>query len=167
MKPSAIRTDQLALVPSTVKEVRARYEGMSAEEKAHVSPEWLAKLYGDGEADPWSLGFTMIQARTGEVVGTCGFTGPPTGDGEVEVAYSVGREHEGNGYATEATRALVEFAFGCEAVRAVIAHTLAEENASGRVLTKCGFRCLGEIVHPEEGRVRKWIRARDFSAIQA
>ena len=46
---------------------------------------------------------------------------------------------------------MVAEAFADERVRAVIAHTLAEPNASNRVLEKAGFRWHGEA--EENGRI--------------
>jgi ribosomal-protein-alanine N-acetyltransferase len=76
----------------------------------------------------------------------------------VEIAYGVAKEHEGKGYASEAAEALVKYAFDKEEVRVVRAHTLPEPNASTRVLTKCGFRHVGEVVDPEDGLVWRWER---------
>lgn len=38
----------------------------------------------------------------------------------------------------------------------IIAHTLGEENASTKVLTKCGFRKVEEINDPEDGVIWQW-----------
>ena len=111
---------------------------------------------GSSPADPWIHGFMLVHRDTGGVVGRCGFKGPPDGDGMVEIAYGVNPEHEGKGYATEAAGALVSYAFGHREVRVVRAHTLPEWNASTRVLTKCGFRRVGEVVDPEDGLVWRW-----------
>jgi ribosomal-protein-alanine N-acetyltransferase len=43
-------------------------------------------------------------------------------------------------------------------VRLVRAHTLPEPNASTRVLQKCGFVHVGEVMDPEDGRVWRWQR---------
>jgi RimJ/RimL family protein N-acetyltransferase len=40
--------------------------------------------------------------------------------------------------------------------RTIRAHTMPEQNASTRVLEKCGFRWLGEVVDPEDGAVWRW-----------
>jgi RimJ/RimL family protein N-acetyltransferase len=79
----------------------------------------------------------------------------------VEIAYGVASEHQGKGYATEAAEALVTYAFGSGQVRVVRAHTLAESNASTRVLTKCRFRRIGEVIDPEDGLVWRWERYPD------
>jgi [ribosomal protein S5]-alanine N-acetyltransferase len=89
--------------------------------------------------------------------------GAPDADGVVEVAYSVAPEHQGKGYATETAKALVSYAFSSGKVRTVRAHTLPETNASGRVLSKCGFRRVGEVIDPDDGLVWRWERDRTTS----
>jgi RimJ/RimL family protein N-acetyltransferase len=79
-----------------------------------------------------------------ELVGWGGFKGPPGVDGVVEVGYAIAPAREGRGLATAAARALVDEAFADERVVAVVAHTLAEANASNRVLEKAGFAHDGE-----------------------
>lgn len=74
-----------------------------------------------------------------ELVGWGGFKGPPE-DGVVELGYEIAEARRGRGLATAATRAMLVEAFADERVRTVIAHTLAQRNASNRVLEKAGFR---------------------------
>ena len=40
----------------------------------------------------------------------------------------------------------------------MIAHTLSSANASARVLTKSGFRYVGQVIDPEDGEVCRWER---------
>ncbi|MCX7284763.1 MAG: GNAT family N-acetyltransferase [Novosphingobium sp.] len=65
-------------------------------------------------------------------------------DGETELGYWIGRRDWGQGYATEAARAVLGFA---RAVghRRVIATPFADNAASARVLAKLGFRPTGEV----------------------
>ena len=100
----------------------------------------------------------MVLGSTGARVGTCGFKGPPGSDGVVEIAYGVSPEHEGFGYASDAANGLVGHAFGSGLVRVVRAHTLLVEGASPRVLRKCGLRCVGQVLDPEDGPVWRWER---------
>jgi RimJ/RimL family protein N-acetyltransferase len=185
-----IETRNLRLVFQTRDEARANVAEMQSQGGSEVSAAWLALLDGSSLIDPWIHGFVLVQRDTGSIVGRCGFKGPPDHDGMVEIAYYVAPEHEGKGYATEAAAALTSYAFSHEQVRVVRAHTLAtgvvgrlpstgvadvkgaasrdaanneiaaEENASARVLTKCGFRRVGEIVDPEDGLVWRWERAK-------
>ena len=131
-------------------------EAMTPSEKAELSADWLARLRVSTSADPWTHGFSLVHRDTDTVVGTVGFKGPPAADGVVEIAYGVDSDHQGKGYATEAAEALVNYAFGSARVRVVRAHTLPRPNASTRVLTKCGFRHIGEVIDPEDGLLWRW-----------
>ncbi|MGH7521574.1 MAG: GNAT family N-acetyltransferase [Gemmatimonadales bacterium] len=123
-----------------------------------VSPQWIAALRRASGPDPWKHGFWVTERNGREVVGSAGFKGPPDADGVVEIAYGVAPSCEGRGYATEAAGALLRFAAADDRVRLVRAHTLPEANASTRVLTKCGFVHIGEVIDPEDGLVWRWER---------
>ena len=155
-----MQTKSLKLIPMTLEDVHAMIEAMSPSEKAELSADWLARLHASTSADPWTHGFSMVHRETGIAIGKCGFKGPPAADGVVEIAYGVDPDHQGKGYATEAAEALVIYAFGDSRVRVVRAHTLPEANASTRVLTKCGFRYIGEVIDPEDGLVWRWEKQR-------
>ena len=154
-----IHAARLTLVAKTLDEVRAQIDEMEADQKAQLSPQWLAQL--DRPAvDSWILGFALLHRASGRVIGTCGFKGPPATDGSVEIAYGIAPDHEGQGFATEAAAALVAYAFGVDDVRIVCAHTETNSNASARVLTKCGFQPIGKVIDPEDGLVWRWERRR-------
>lgn len=150
-----IRTERLRLVLESTEEVLARIEALSPAERAEVSPAWLEQMRASPSVDPWTHGFAIIDLARGSVIGSCGYKGPPDPDGVVEIAYGVDMAYQGQGYATEAARALVTYALGSN-VRLVLAHTRPGPNASTGVLTKCGFKCVGEVVDPEDGLVWRW-----------
>ena len=156
MSAKRVQTKNLKLVPRTVEEVRAMVEAMTPSEKAELSADWLALLRASTSPDPWTHGFSLVHRDSDTVVGMCGFKGPPAEDGVVEIAYGVSPEYRGKGYATEAAQSLTDYAIESGKVRVVRAHTLPEPNASTRVLTKCGFRRIGEVIDPEDGLVWRW-----------
>jgi ribosomal-protein-alanine N-acetyltransferase len=153
-----INTPSLVLESQTRNQVLLELESMSAEDKRLVSPDWLALVEGSEPSDPWIHGFTMRLRPDGHRVGRCGFTGPPGSDGIVEIAYGVDAESQGRGYATEAAMGLVEFAQADPRVRIIRAHTRPEENASTHILTRCGFRHVGESMDHEIGVAWTWER---------
>jgi ribosomal-protein-alanine N-acetyltransferase len=171
---SLIETLRLRLAPAAPQHSLALIEGVTQFEKltgskaadglreffvgSEISPEWVKKLREATDTDPWVHGFTMVEQKTNLVIGFAGFKGPPNEAGEVEVAYGVVPGHQGRGYASEATEALVKFAFDSGKVRLVLAHTLPTPNASTKVLTKCGFRHAGEVTDPVDGLVWRWER---------
>src|SRR5688500_15923510 len=97
-----MQTTNLTLVPRTLESVHAMIEAMSPSDRAQLSADWLARLHASTSADPWTHGFSIVQQGTGIVVGSCGFKGPPTADGVVEIAYGIDSEQQRKGYATEA-----------------------------------------------------------------
>ena len=133
-------------------------EGMSPFEKAQLSLAWLAQFEASGASDPWVHGFRLVHRSSGNIVGFCSFKGPPA-DGVVEIAYGIAPDEQGKGYATEAAQALVAFARSFPEVKVIRAHTLADGAASKRVLEKCGFQCVGEVVDPEDGPVLRFENA--------
>lgn len=137
---------------------------MTPSDKKELSADWLERLRTSTSADPWIHGFSMVHRESETVVGACGFKAPPSADGFVEIAYGVAREYQGKGYATEAAQALTNYAFASGKVRVVLAHTRPEPNASTRVLTKCGFRRIGEVIDPEDGLVWRWEKYIDEAA---
>jgi ribosomal-protein-alanine N-acetyltransferase len=126
-----------------------------------VSPAWLASLRASVAPDPWVHGFAIVHRESGSVIGSAGFKGPPDEEGMVEIAYGIVPGYQGRGYATEAAAALVAFAFGTGRVSLVRAHTLPAPNASTRVLTKCGFKRIGQVEDPEDGRLWRWERTKE------
>jgi RimJ/RimL family protein N-acetyltransferase len=64
-------------------------------------------------------------------------------DADIEVGYILKRSAWGNGYATEACRRLVQFAFEETELDEIVAVTDPRNAASEKVLRKCGFRDEG------------------------
>ena len=78
------------------------------------------------------------------LVGVGGYKGPPSEAGTVQVGYAVVEDAQRNGYATEATTALVRRAFGDARVRAVLADAHHALDSAIGVLEECGFACVGK-----------------------
>lgn len=124
-----------------------------------VSPAWITQLRSAAGPDPWTLGFAVVHRNDGCVIGSAAFKGAPDDDGMVEIAYGIAPSYEGRGYATEAAKALVAFALERVDVTTIRAHTKPENGASARVLSKCGFQNLGEVMDPDDGLVWRWERS--------
>ena len=156
MPIDSVTTERLELVLQSRDEVFAYLEAMPADDRAEVSPDWLAMLEQSEQVSPWIHGFSIRHRRDGDEVGRCGFKGPPDADGVVEIAYGISPDHQGNGYATEAVVASTASVLKNELSSTVRAHTLPSESASTSVLRKCGYRFLGEVDDAEDGRVWRW-----------
>jgi RimJ/RimL family protein N-acetyltransferase len=103
----------------------------------------------------WPSYFFVCPAE-GALVGNGGFAAPPNDTGEVEIGYEIAPAFQNRGYATRAVGLLCDFAFSRSEIGAVVAHTLAEENASNAVLKKLGFSMVAELPNSEVGKVWKW-----------
>lgn len=111
--------------------------------------KWLAVVpfpYTQGDFDAWldlsaRLPFTYIIALDDRPIGTIGLS--HARDGTVETfGYWLGRDHWGNGFATEAARALIAAAERA-GIKQIDATYYVGNDRSGRVLAKLGFRPVG------------------------
>jgi [ribosomal protein S5]-alanine N-acetyltransferase len=168
-----IETENLIIVPYLPRHLRAlirsetEFEDTAGlrvadgirEQMLSASVDFMARLENGKQPDPWQFGFAIIHQVENVLIGTCGFPGPPDPVGVAEIAYGIASAYQGRGYATEAARALIEFATKDPRVETIRAHTLAETNASTRVLQKCGLKKIGDAVDPENGLpVWRWER---------
>ena len=111
------------------------------------------------EAD-WH-GYFFLYPKDRVLVGSGVFKGPPDDSGTVEIGYEIASEYWNRGLATEAAQGMIDYAFSHQEVQAVIAHTLAQTNASNRVLQKVGMKFMAEVDDPDEGKVWRWQISRD------
>ena len=162
-----IQTENLRLKLQTRDETLAFIDALSPTERAEVSADWLARVHELTEPNPWALAFAVVHRADANVIGSCGYYGPPDSDGSVEISYGIDADHRGKGYATEAAGGLVRYAFDDSRVRVVHAHTFEKTDASARVLTKCGFRLIGEVLNPTDGLVWRWQIHREKMAEQS
>src|SRR5947209_17181561 len=105
-----------------------------------ASSDFKTSVENARETDQSGFGFCVIHKVDNVLIGLCGFPGPPDSDGAAEIAYGIAPNYQGNGFATEVANALIDFASRDSRVQKIRAHTLAETNASTRVLEKCGFK---------------------------
>ena len=174
-----MQTRNISLLPHTPGHVRALLEGPDVYERRfnikvadgvrdflagpEVSADFLARLNSATAADPWKDGFAVVHVADNRIIGLCGFPGPPDTDEMVEIAYGIAPGYRGRGYASEAAQALIAYAVASGQVHTIRAHTLPQHNASTRVLLKCGFTLLGEVIHAEDGAVWRWERQGDVA----
>ncbi|WP_431897407.1 GNAT family N-acetyltransferase [Nonomuraea sp. bgisy101] len=139
-------TDRLLLRPWPPAEISAVLDGLWS---AHWAEDFPAEgdrvIAGFVAEHPEATGEygqrQIVERESGLVVGAIGLFWPP-GDGSIEIGYGVVPSRRGRGYATEATRAMVEFALTAPGVRTVRASVELSNPGSARVLEKAGLRAL-------------------------
>ena len=152
-----IRTARLELVSFTLTAMRATLEHdlatVATEVGAAVPPDLaealgelfllrIAQLEADPSGVPWlARAIVVTEAGSRRTVGSIGFHQPPV-DGVVEIGYNVEPEFRRRGIATEAVRAMLDWAAeqGTHSIRASIAPT---NEASKGVIARFGFRQTG------------------------
>jgi RimJ/RimL family protein N-acetyltransferase len=113
---------------------------------------WIEVTFGNYASRGYGMN-ALVERQTGTVIGFCGLV-HPHGQLEAEVKYALKREYWGKGLATEAVRALLDYAQQKLGLKSVIA-TIAPENiASYKVLLKVGMRAI-ELRANEDGTFTK------------
>jgi len=104
--------------------------------------EYLAEAVTSYESDETYL-WAMVLNIDSTLIGSIVAKGGHDEIGMKEVGYSLGRQWWGQGYATEATGAVIRFLFDQVGVNRVEAVHDPDNPASGRVMAKCGMRREG------------------------
>jgi len=111
----------------------------------------LPHPYTIGDAQDWILAAntrpgeeTFLIERDGDVIGACGFD--LRGGSDPEIGYWLGVPFWGQGYATEAVRALIDHAFEMRGHAALQSGARVSNPASRHVLEKCGFQWTGVVL---------------------
>ncbi len=85
-------------------------------------------------------------------VGCCGLRPVPGSDDVLELGFHLRHDAWGQGYASEAARAAIEYAFTTIGVTGLIAGHHPENDASRRVLLRLGFRHTHDAYYAPTGR---------------
>jgi ribosomal-protein-alanine N-acetyltransferase len=102
--------------------------------------EWIEQMASSPDDVLWA----MVRAADGELIGNVGLHRIAWRHAHAELGYVIGeREQWGKGHATEAVRLATTYAFLELGLRKVWARVIVENEASGRVLERNGFRACG------------------------
>jgi RimJ/RimL family protein N-acetyltransferase len=93
----------------------------------------------------------MFLLATGEHVGCCGIRPYKMEERIYEIGVHVRKAFWGQGYAPEATKAVMKYAFNSVEVKALFAGHNPANDASRRVLEKLGFRYTHDEFYPPTG----------------
>ena len=114
-----------------------------------------------GAQQAWGLGtaypMLLLRRHDGTHVGNSGVHAVDWNVPKCEIGYWIRSDQTGHGYATEAVRAISEWAFEHLAMRRIEARPDAENHASCRVLERAGYALEGTMRHERatvDGRMR-------------
>jgi RimJ/RimL family protein N-acetyltransferase len=128
----------------------------------HWEPHVLELLLGRIADDPTEVGWhRYVALRHTDIgrtpIGTLGGFRKAERPEEFEVGYSVLQGFQGKGYATEGTKALIDWALAHSSLKTISAQTFRSLPKSIKVMEKCGMKFVG--AGDDEGRVRyQWLQ---------
>jgi [ribosomal protein S5]-alanine N-acetyltransferase len=141
-----IRTARLDLVPVEPSDAHA---ALSGERRL----DWASDYPTEGDIVIAGLVAQSSVARTdayvpykitlrilGQVIGGCGFLGPPDATGSVAIGYGLVPSQRGKGIATEAVKGLLDATWRDPVVKLVVAFTDKDNEPSQAVLRRVGFQ---------------------------
>ncbi|MEO8811469.1 MAG: GNAT family N-acetyltransferase [Caulobacteraceae bacterium] len=116
--------------------------------------KWLRAVSARLEAGGHLGSFLIVDE--GEVVGLCGFRGPPDISGSGEIGYGIAASRRRLGHATRAVALMCAEVRQRAAVTALRAETSTQNPASQRVLEYNGFAKVGSRHDDEDGDLLLW-----------
>jgi len=171
----APRLDLIALSPDFLRaSIRGDLESASQLTDLVIPAEWLdatwlmemrlAKMRDNPALEPWLLRAIALR-ETKTMVGFIGFHTLPGADylnqyapESVEFGYTIFSEYRRRGYASEAAKALMDWATREHHVTRFIVSISPTNEPSLRLAQKFGFRKVGSFTDPEEGREDIFLR---------
>ncbi|AKR10039.1 acetyltransferase [Bacillus thuringiensis] len=128
-----LETERLYIVPCTEERIQiANEQGYNS--GPHIV--WHVKnVKQDVALLPWGAWY-VLRKEDDSVLGDIGFKGGPNENQTVEIGYGFIEKYWNMGYATEAVRELIDWAFKTGEVETIIAETLLDNYSSIRVLEK-------------------------------
>jgi ribosomal-protein-alanine N-acetyltransferase len=168
MSETLVRTARLDLRPLAAEAIEALLAGegerlsrlTGARFREPAPPPYMAealpvvrdRLRERPEETTW-WNWLVVDRASGEAVGSVAFGGPVNAEGAVLVGYAMYPEYEGRGYATEAVKAMVAWAFGQPGVREVRALAPVWNTPALRVAENVGMRPVASEEDDDVGEV--------------
>lgn len=156
-----IQTERLVLRPFEEGDIEALYAMQSDEEVVRylyhdarsldevraALERKIAAVSIAGEGD--GVGAAAILRDTGELVADLSLWCVSEGHAQGELGFVVHPAHQRRGYATEAARPMLDFAFDTVGLHRMVGRTEARNTASARVLEKLGMRREAHFIENE------------------
>lgn len=106
-----------------------------------MAEAWI-ETHADSHAQGLSTTFGIEHRQSGELIGTIGLSIVVLHQ-HAELGYWVGKSYWGNGYCTEAARAVLKYGFEQRGLHRIQAKHFVRNPASGRVMEKLGLQREG------------------------
>ena len=166
LHPPTLLTDRLELRPVRAGDAEAIASGCADPDVATWLPI-LPSPYTRADAEafiagqvaaPWDgrMDVAVVERASGHLVGVMGLGNHSATYRRAEVGYWIGAAHRGRGYATEALRALTDWALGERGLYRVMLLADRENTGSRRVAERAGFTHEGSLRGAWTDREGRW-----------
>lgn len=157
-----LTTERLLLRPFALSDAAA-VQRLAGDRAVADTTERIPHPYEDGMAESWiathaerfrnleECTFAILLKDLPKLVGAVGLT-LAMEHRRGELGYWIGQDYWNRGYATEASRAVIDFGFSVLGLHRIQARHMSRNPASGRVLEKLGMRHEGRL----RGYTLKW-----------
>lgn len=150
-----IKTERLILRPCTLEDSEALYEymknpnvgphaGWAPHKSLEETKEIVKSIFLNAKTFVICLPIGNEESKVIGIIGLENDIHRPDGNSR-EIGYSLAEEHWGNGYMTEAAKAVIEYGFNEMGLDQIAIGTSDENIRSQRVISKCGFVYEGTI----------------------
>lgn len=155
MQPS-LETERLLLRPLKLND-GPMIQKLAGDKRVAATTLNVPHPYPDGAAEEWiethsrqwterqSVTFAIVQKATDTLIGCISLAGISPRHHKGEAGYWIGFDYWNKGFATEALKALINFAFVELKLHKVTARHMAKNPASGRVMLKAGMQQEGHL----------------------
>lgn len=137
------KSDAKDMYEYSSKESVTRYLLWNAHEDLKYTKRYLKFLvskYKTGEYLDWGI----ILKSENKLIGTCGFTSLDPANAKGEIGYVLNPQYHKNGYALEAVKKIIEYAFDTLDLNRLEARVIKDNAPSHSLLNKCGMKEEGE-----------------------
>ena len=154
-----IQTKRLTLIPLTAQQLKLLVDDTKAFEDQqqmtyageplegifrNIINGQIQKIEQDPENILWYSFWLLVRTEDRTVVGAADFKNKPDEQGQVEIGYGLGKQHEKQGYMSEAVQAMCPWALEQPGITAVLAETYLDNTPSQNVLRRCGFQITSQ-----------------------
>jgi len=129
------------------------------ENRTETDTRAFVQRFIDQQSEQPRAKFQLAITLHGQLIGNCGVRFDRAQSRVAEMGYELKPEDWGNGYATEAARAILDLGFGELNAHRIGAWCIAENTASAHVLEKLGMKREGNV------REQHWFKERWWDAL--
>lgn len=146
-----IETERLRLRKFTLDDVDNMYDNWASDPETSKMMPWdvhetkdvtkkVVTSWIEEYEDPFKYNWIVELKENNEPIGSITVVKVSNRDETCEIGYCYGPKYWGNGYATEALRAVIEYLINDVGFRLVEAKHISDNPASGRVMQKAGMK---------------------------